>query len=326
VILLPHLGILKHLCQVLALRASARLALGETEPAFDDVRLMLFLTQANRDEPLLISQLVRMAEIYIALQPIAEGLGQWSEPQLRELQQKLAQFDFLADAKRNLAGERAWGCAIVDYVALSSEKYNLLGNITGQPQTDFAGVLMGVGPEGWLELEKLHYCRIFQQDVLPTVDLKNRRIDPVVANDKTKRIASLTGSSWPVAYVRHRFFSKLLLPAMDKFVRKTAFGQTAVDTAMLACALERYRQANGRLPESLESLTPQFAATLPHDVITGQPLKYRLTGGDRYILYSVAWNETDDGGLVFLTNPGQGHELRGEDISSEEGDWVWQLP
>jgi hypothetical protein len=267
---------------------------------------------------MLIAQLVRMAEIYIVLQPLAEGIGQWSEPQLRELQERLAHLDFLTDAKRNLAAERAWGCAIIDYLGRSSDK-NLVGSITGQQQTDFAGVLITAAPAGWLDLEKLHYRRIFQESVLPTIDLSNRLVNPEVVGAKAKDIMTLNRSSWPVSYLRHRFFSKLLLPTMDKFARKVAFGQTAVDTAMLACALERYRQAHGRLPEALEALTPQFVPRLPHDIITGQPLKYRLTDQKHYILYSVAWDQADDGGMPSFT---QG----GEDIASEDGDWVWQLP
>jgi len=318
-ILLPHLAVLKHLCQVLSLRASARLALGETQPALRDIKLMLFLTDANRNEPMLIAQLVRMAEIYIVLQPIAEGIGQWSEPQLRELQERLAHLDLLADAKRNLAAERAWSCAIIDYVARSSDKNNSLGNSIGSQPMNFAGVLMVAAPAGWLDLEKLSYCRIFQQSVLPAIDLPNRRVNPAEAGARAKGIAALSSSSWPMTYLRHRFFSKLLLPALDKFARKAAFGQTAVDTAMLACALDRYRQVHGRLPETLVALTPQFVLTLPHDIITGQPLIYRLTEQDHYILYSVGWNETDDGGTVSLTPSG-------EDITSEDRDWVWRLP
>ena len=105
----------------------------------------------------------------------------------------------------------------------------------------------------------------------------------------------------------------------DKFGRKAAFGQTAVDTAMLACALDRYRQVHGRPPEGLAALAPQFVPRLPHDIITGQPLIYRLTDQDHYILYSVGWNETDDGGTVSPTPSG-------EDITSEDRDWVWRLP
>ena len=318
-ILLPHLAVLKHLCQVLELRASARLALGQTEPAFQDVKLSLFLAQACRKEPFFISQLVRMAQFYIALQPLAEGLGQWSDPQLHELQQILANFDFCADAKRNMAGERAWGVTIIDYVARSAAKYNVLGNISGQPQNDYAGVLMMAAPDGWFDLEKLHYCRTFQEYVLPTIDLPNRRIRPDLVAQKTEQITNLISSSWPVAYLRHRFFGKLLLPGMSKFVRKTAFAQTSVDCAMLACGLERYRLAHAQYPSSLEALVPEFVSKLPRDIITGEPLKYRRLEDDRYLLYSVGWNNVDDGGVVSASS-------NGEDNASEGGDWVWRLP
>jgi hypothetical protein len=77
-ILLPHLSVVKRLTQVLALRASAELALGQTNQAFEDAKLLLRLTDACKDEPLLISQLVRMAQLGLALQPVAEGINQWS--------------------------------------------------------------------------------------------------------------------------------------------------------------------------------------------------------------------------------------------------------
>ena len=102
-------------------------------------------------------------------------------------------------------------------------------------------------------------------------------------------------------------------------MRKAAFGHTGVNMAVIACALERYRLAHGQLPQSLDALVPEYIAKLPHDVINGQPLKYRETPGNRYILYSVGWNAVDDGGVV-------GVKKNGEDVAPEEGDWVWQLP
>jgi hypothetical protein len=54
---------------------------------------------------------------------------------------------------------------------------------------------------------------------------------------------------------------------------------------------------------------PQFAEKLPHDIVGGQPLKYHRTGDGRFALYSVGWNEKDDGGV-----PGK---------AADEGDWVW---
>ena len=54
----------------------------------------------------------------------------------------------------------------------------------------------------------------------------------------------------------------------------------------------------------------QFIAKLPHDIIGGQPLKYRRTADGQFVLYSIGWNEKDDGGV-----PGK---------TDTEGDWVWR--
>jgi hypothetical protein len=94
----------------------------------------------------------------------------------------------------------------------------------------------------------------------------------------------------------------------------------AVDEATMACALERYRLAHGEFPERLDALAPQFLGKLPHDVINGAPYHYRRTADGRFVLYSVGWNETDDGGQVALA---QSKPAR-QDL--ERGDWVWQYP
>ena len=74
----------------------------------------------------------------------------------------------------------------------------------------------------------------------------------------------------------------------------------------MAIALERYRLAHGEYPESLDVLAPQFMAKLPHDIINGQPLHYRRTSDGQFVLYSVGWNETDDGGVVGFTKSRHG--------------------
>jgi hypothetical protein len=99
-----------------------------------------------------------------------------------------------------------------------------------------------------------------------------------------------------------------------------------VDLARTAIALERYRFARGEYPESLDALSPQFITKLPHDVINGQPLYYRRdpaspgsgAAGGQFVLYSVGWNETDDGGQVGLTKNGN--------VDVKTGDWVWRYP
>jgi hypothetical protein len=116
----------------------------------------------------------------------------------------------------------------------------------------------------------------------------------------------------------YNLFERMLLPAPGRLVTRFANAQAYVALARVAIALERYRLAHGEYPETLDALVPQFIAKLPRDVINGQPLKYRRTNDGAFVLYSVGWNETDDGGWVAVTKNGH--------VDWENGDWVWQYP
>ena len=109
------------------------------------------------------------------------------------------------------------------------------------------------------------------------------------------------------------------MTVLTKTAAKFASGQTAVDLATVACALERHRLANGQYPEQLDLLVPRFIAKIPNDVITGELLKYRRESGGTFVLYSVGWNEADDGGAPGLTKSGAAPD-------PNHGDWVWRYP
>jgi hypothetical protein len=94
-----------------------------------------------------------------------------------------------------------------------------------------------------------------------------------------------------------------------------ALVQNGANQGATACALERYRLANGKYPDVLAALVPQFAEKLPLDVCNGQSLKYRLQPDGEFVLYGVGWNEKDDGGTIILQPDGQ--------LVAKEGDWVW---
>jgi hypothetical protein len=319
-VLLPHLSKLKSLCQVLQVRACAELATGRSDDALQDIRLMFYLTDATRTEPILITHLVRMAELQLALQAIAEGMGTWSEAQLLVLQKDLQGFDFCADIKRALDAERAlFGGGIIEYVRRSSNKTRLIDELNGlgpgNGEAWALGPLLVAAPGGWLYLEQLNLSRAFDEHLSPMIDLDNRRVDPETVRAAEAGIGELNSGSAVSRFLHHRFFAAMLLPAVSRVAQKVAYGQTAADTATLACALERYRLAQGKLPDSLEKLAPEYIATLPHDLITGKKLSYRPASDGHYVLYSVGWNEVDDGG-----KPGK---TKNAESNHDDGDWVW---
>jgi hypothetical protein len=142
-------------------------------------------------------------------------------------------------------------------------------------------------------------------------DLTNQVVSPRYLDESVRAIQDAVDRTF-----RYNFLTSLTMPNFVKAIQVFARDQTSANEAAVACALERYRLARGEYPETLTALTPQFAERLPHDLIGGQPLKYRRTADGKFLLYSVGWNEKDDGGQKVLD--------KGGSENREQGDWVWQ--
>ena len=319
-ILIPHLPNIRFACLRLQLRACAELAAGQSESALEDVKLMLYLADSVKEEPFLISYLGRVASLNIAAQPIWEGLAghRWSDSQLQELQTRLQQYNFLADLKRPLAAEQAAGVLTVDLLA--RKKYRL-GDLFAQGDPGGGNLLNLIIPRGWYDQEQLNYCRLYHNQMDGTFDVANKKVSPkqveTHAHELEREVAGGRLGKGLNAILHHRFIASMLLPALGKVSLKAAKAQTAADQAALACALERFRLANGQFPEKLDALAPRFIDRIPNDVISGQPLKYRRLDEGKFLLYSVGWNETDDGGTVVLTRE------KSRTVDFTQGDWVW---
>jgi hypothetical protein len=319
-ILLPHLGNVKETCLRLNLRACAELATGQSDRALDDVKLILRINDSLKAEPFLISYLVRLSTFHLAAQSVWEGLAEhrWSDGQLKVLQDAFASHDFVADLKRPLDAERSAGILTADLLVEGKLKLN---DLTGDPNPSRGSAANAFGkimPRGWYDREKLNYLRLYNLQLDGAFDVRERRVFPEKIAAGTKAVdAALAGRNpFTTILIRHQLLAAIMLPAVGNVPKKGAWGQATVDEAVLACALERYRLAHGQYPGQLDALAPDFISALPHDVISGGAYKYHRTA-DNFILYSIGWNETDDGGNIVLP---------GKTMDPWQGDWVWQYP
>jgi len=174
-------------------------------------------------------------------------------------------------------------------------------------------------------LEKVNYERSLYEHVLPLIQDEPRMVNPDrVRQEDTNLQNQLKGSHFSAVF-HHRILMSMLLPALSRVAVKTAYGQTAVEEARLACALERFRLKNGSYPEKLEQLVPEFVNKTPADIVTGEQLKYHRTDDGHFVLYSVGWNKTDDGGQVAMhAGRAAGPERSSGSVDEQAGDWVWQ--
>jgi hypothetical protein len=315
-ILLPHLAVMKGCTQILSLRAMAELQDGQAGKALDDVKLMVYLDNSIRTEPFLISQLVRLAMAVLMLQPVYEGLAEhkWSDAQLAELEEALGGVDFLADYKASVRGELIFSVYETEYLRHSRNFQMLENSGPGNRQNPFAQLGLHLAPASFFYRNEMAIARIYLNWVFPLVDVEKKIVSPtLVGRDEVAGNKELKRGS------PYNILARMRFPAMSAAVKRFARGQSSIDLARVAVALERYRLANGQYPETLDALEPRFMEKVSHDIINGDPLHYRRDAYGQFVLYSVGWNEKDDGGVPGLSKNGKVTDF-------DKGDLVWRYP
>jgi hypothetical protein len=303
----PHLPVLKRVNNLLALRASAELALQNATAAAEDAELMFALAESLRNEPFQSSQWARYAMLATVRQIIWEGLGdhRWSDEQLARFQARLQQLWLVVGIERPLRLEQAANNKLLGQI---HNKQVMLKSWRFGPGV-WNGALpyfLWLMPGGWILQEQVSYNQSFEDKLIPALDGESVRIHSGLVQGK-----KASSGVW-----NHRLLSGVLLESAESLLMGAALAQNGRNQAILACALERYRLAKGEFPENLEILRPQFADELPTDVISGKPMKYRRLEIGAFELYSVGWNEKDDGGKLALANDGKAP-------NPGAGDWVW---
>jgi hypothetical protein len=144
---------------------------------------------------------------------------------------------------------------------------------------------------------------------MATVDPQAQLVFPAKADELAGEAAHAWWTPWS-------FWYALSAPVMSGASSKYAQAQVWADEARIACALERYRLAHNAYPAALDALVPACIDALPHDVMNGEPYHYRLNADGTFLLYSVGWNQRDDGGVEVTEDKSPRRDYT-------KGDWVW---
>ena len=294
---------LQSLTRLFTLRAVARLEVGDSTGALDDVIAALHLANMVRDEPFLLTHLSANAQAQWALQAVRAGLARrvWTEPQLARLDQALARFDQVGNAMRALRGDLAFAAELMR--GLAEESRETVAAVTGGAHgPDFVHRV----PAGWVYQNMARLGRVYLDEVFPAYDEKARRIDLARLEAADRGVAALEPGPYTI-------LARMFMTPVHRAIRHCAATQTQIDLARVACALEAHRLHAGEYPETLSALPPGPAGL--HDLLTGEPPRYRREGGGGFLLYTTGANARDDGGVLVLTVYG--------DLSAQAGDWVW---
>ena len=333
-LLLPHLAKVKQSAVVFANATLVDLRADQRASAFTNLLAGARLTRLQ-EEPLLISQLVRIACGHIAAQATWEALQfpGWQDGQLLALQTEWQEWDLKRGWLASANMERAYGSDIFAQCRGNPAMFSML---------DWSG--SGPGPSGksvfvelWDDPEAaarraLHFTVMMGWTLWFSHDderwaLEHHQIWIDGARQALKADAFAPAQNRTVAASKPfetppmtMVLSRMTLPALNRSHQKFASFETIHRLTITAIALHRHRLKHGKFPESLGALVPEFLAEVPRDFMDGQPLRYQLQPDGQFRLWSVGEDFKDDGGdpttVGVSSSSDQYQWLKGR-------DWVW---
>jgi len=263
----------------------------DPDGALTDCRRLLHLGRSVGDEPLTMSQLMRLSTARSAVRGAQRVLAQ-GEPgdvALEDLQRRLAEEATHPGLVIGARGERAGLDGFMAQIQAGDFPWQELAWYA-EPQErsekdTLDALLFSVTPGAEKERRAAllrHFTGVIEAAQLPEGEqaaafdrLEARRKEmPLVA-----RQLSVRG------------------PLLSRRFRE---GRAELRCAVAALAAERFRRKYGRWPERLDELTPHFLKEVPGDPFDGAPLRLRRLP-DGLVIYSVGADGQDNGGDVRCT-------------------------
>jgi hypothetical protein len=244
------------------------------------------------DEPLIISQLVRIACVAVACQAVERTLAQ-GEPDpkdLEELQRLLKEEDTHNPLLTALRGER--GITERVFELIESGELPLKGLLTGPGEKPSL-------EDVYLRLQGVSAIRAEHPLFL---SLMTRHIEaaalPLHEQDAAERDIEAAVKALPSS----ARVTRALMPAVSKLGDASRRHHAQLRCLLVAVAAERYRRAQGRWPAALGDLAPALVGAVPLDPYDGKPLRFRKLP-DGVVVYSVGPDGSDDGGHIDREHP-----------------------
>lgn len=313
---IPNFVAMRWLAQTLAMRAQCHLMLNQPGQAVEDLTLVHDICRILEHQPeghpmTLVEAMINVAihGLYVSVVQKGFSTHTWRDQDLAALQKQMAQTDLHASVFAGFEEEQLstiYNGERPDFLQM------YINNMAGYEAIAFhiqlQAWLYRAMPRGWGYENIKVAVQLYQMDFTVT-SRTNQQVFPSVMPKISAAVDATLRSPSPF-----NILSGIAIPNFEKAFETYAYNQTLLNEGQIACALERYKLANGAYPNALDELTPAFIQTRPPDVIGGQPLHYHRTEDGNFLLYSVGWNEKDDGGTI-------AHKGKGED--RDQGDWVW---
>ncbi len=287
---LRHLARLRGAVRLLCLEALAAASAGDGSKAAEAIATALKVSRSVHREPFLVSALVRIGCCQLAIWNLERALniGRRNAQALIPVQQALvaeATDNFLLGA---MVGERCVGLSAWAEVRKRG-----------------ARALAGAGGGGDLPL-RLIPPFLWKADEAFYLQVMNDYVEALTLPAPRRYIeAARVAKRLEARIPRWAILSRMLLPALERVFALAHRHDAQCEAAAVAIAALRFREKNGRYPDRLEALVPEFIEAVPLDPFDGKLIRYRKVPGG-IIVYSVGEDRRDDGGAM--------KDLRGPDL------------
>jgi hypothetical protein len=276
--LMPNLSEIRTGVYLLKLEAILHAENGDSDSAVHSAKSCFGIARSLAKEPLTISQLVRAACQSVAATTIEYCINrlELTDEQLIELIESVDNSERISDMSCALVGERCMGISF--FKAPGSVNPDLINGIPFRPILELYKVVGLADADANIYLDLMDgYIKIAQ---LPP----DKRLKAAEAIDA--RLQSIS----QVHLLLHT-----MMPALLRITNIDIRNIAQLRTARVGLAIERYRLAAGRLPDTLADLVPAYLDTVPTDPFDGNDLRYKkLKVG--FIVYSIGEDQIDDGG------------------------------
>ena len=281
---LPHAQHARKAARLLAVDAATRAEDGKTELATQALLDGVAVARSLTKEPILISHLIRLAcqaTTLTALERV-ENRSPLTDNQLGQLLAVLMDIENSDGLIRAMIGERCFG---ISTFKMSPETVrDFADGFFEEPEDKQKLIEYLITPSVTLSADRLAYLETMNDYVKATQT-------PLPARLRAASAAETKMKAMPASYR----FSRMMLPAVTNAIIKDARSTASLRAAQTSLAIERFRLATNKLPESLANLVPAYLKTVPADPFDDQPLRYKkLDKG--YVVYSIGDDLKDNGG------------------------------
>jgi hypothetical protein len=276
---IPHLADVKRGAQLLELEALLSAEDGKTAKAVESMEDMLRLAVSLKNEPILLSQLVRIACNRLACTTLEWVLNRrpMPEEQLRTLTIAFKDAEDLESFRHELIGERANGI-IIFQMPLGERK-----TMVEKGMTMVEKFVNEAGPDTSLP-QGIWAQENWDADFDYFLASMDEIINGLAKGEKTLNELDIRFTGNRDA---QRLVSGLTIPAIPHSAIRELDSVARMRVGQLAIGLERYRRAHhNQLPATLAGLVPEYLDTVPKDVFGDGSFVFNKVAPDGYRISS----------------------------------------